>query len=209
MQLDAHSIVQLLPGPTTTVPPIEHTPFKVQEMKPSSRDGRNGINSVVLIIVVLVFLAIVAFFLYQRIPFGQTVEDQEQKVDSTIQQDGRASVELQLPLSSIKSPDKPEESVQFSQNSLTRLGTASKMNAFGTINLSFNADAHVKISDGNSDIIFEQNNTRGTQQRISGKRPLSIVISDASAVEVTYNDRVIDIMPYTHEQNGSAQLTLE
>jgi len=207
MQLDATSIVQLLPGPTTTVSHIEHTPFKIQEMRPSSRDGR-GPSSLVLIIVVLAFLAVVAFFLYQRMPLGQSTE--EIKTDLTVQQkDGQASVELELPLPALNLSDKPEGATQFSQNVLSDLNSVSKINAFGTITLNFVADAHIKITDANNDIIFEQNNIRGSQQRVSGKRPLSIVISDASAVEVTYNDRAIDIKPYTDSQNGSAQLTLE
>ncbi|WP_309371838.1 RodZ domain-containing protein [Nitrosomonas sp.] len=206
MQLDSNAMVQLLPGPTTTVSHIEHTPFKIQEMKSTSRSGR-GINNSILIIVLLVFLAGAAFFLYEKFPSWRSAE---QNSDLLIQKDnGQASVELQLPLSSLKLSDKPAEATQFNQNSLSGLGNVSAINTFGTLTLSFIAEAHVKVTDGNNDIIFEQNNTSGTQQRVSGKKPLSIIISDASAVEVTYNDRKIDIKPYTNDQTGSAQLMLE
>ncbi|SER12507.1 cytoskeleton protein RodZ [Nitrosomonas sp. Nm51] len=206
MQLDSDAIVQLLPGPTTTVSHIEHTPFKIQEMKSSSRSGR-GINNTVLTIVILALLAAVLFFLHDKLLFWRSAV---QSTDLAVQQEnGQASVELQLPLSSLKLSDKPDKTTQFNQDSLTGLNNASAINTFGTLTLNFTAEAHVKVTDGNDDIIFEQNNASGTQQRVSGRKPLSIVISDASAVEVTYNDRLIDIKPYTNTQNGSAQLMLE
>ncbi|SES69398.1 cytoskeleton protein RodZ [Nitrosomonas marina] len=207
MQLDSAAIVQLLPGPTTTVSHIEHTPFKVQEMKPSSRNGK-GIGSTVPIIVILVFLAATGFFLFEKFPFWrQAVQSSDMAIQN---QNGQASVELQLPLSSLKSSDtKKVDIAKFNKDSVSGMGSVSTMNTFGTLTLNFSADAHVKVTDGNDDIIFEQDNTSGTQQRISGKKPLSIIISDASAVEVTYNDRLIDIKPYTNTQNGSAQLIFE
>ena len=206
MQLDSAAIVKLLPGPTTTVTNVEHTPFKVQEMTSSSRDSKR-LNSVLFVLVILIFLALVGYFLYQKMPFSLQTEP---STDHAIQQEnGRASVELQLPLPSLKLSDKSNETAQFNQNSLTSLGSVSAVNTFGTLTFNFSADAHVKVTDGKNDVIFEQNNIRNTQQRVSGKKPLSIVISDASAVEVTYNDRIIDIKPYTNTQNGSAQLMLE
>ncbi|HBV21577.1 MAG TPA: DUF4115 domain-containing protein [Nitrosomonas sp.] len=206
MQLDAAAIVKLLPGPTTVVTNVEHTPFKVQEMTSSSRDGKK-LNSTLFIIIILIFLALTGYFLYEKMPFWQQTE---QHTDLVIQQEnGKTSVELQLPLPSLKLSEKPDETTQFNQNSLTSLGAGSAINTFGTLTFNFSADAHVKVTDGNDDVIFEQNNIQGTQQRVSGKKPLSVVISDASAVEVTYNDRLIDIKPYTNTQNGSAQLMLE
>lgn len=208
LQLDSAAIVQLLPGPTTTITHIEHehTPFKIQEMTTLSRDGRR-INSTLFILVILLFLVFFGYFLYPKFPLWQQTE---QSNNLAVQlEDGQTSVELQLPLSSLKLSDNPNETASFSQNSISTLSSVSAMNTFGTLTLNFSAEAHVKVTDGNDDIIFEQNNIRGTQQRISGKKPLSIVISDASAVEVTYNDRLIDIKPYTNAQNGSAQLILE
>ncbi|SFL12353.1 cytoskeleton protein RodZ [Nitrosomonas aestuarii] len=206
MQLDAAAIVKLLPGPTTVVANVEHTPFKVQEMTSSSRDGKK-LNSTLFIIIIMIFLTLTGYFLYEKMPFWQQTE---QSTDLVIQQEnGQTAVELQLPLPSLKLSEKPNEVSQFKQNSLTSMGAVSAINTFGTLTFNFSADAHVKVTDGNNDIVFEQNNTQGTQQRVSGKKPLSVVISDASAVEVTYNDRQIDIKPYTNTQNGSAQLMLE
>ncbi|MDR4518744.1 MAG: DUF4115 domain-containing protein [Nitrosomonas sp.] len=206
LQLDSAAIVKLLPGPTTTVSHIEHTPFKVQEMTASSRDGK-GMNSTLFTLVILLLLIVAGYFLYPKISFWQQTE---QSSDSSVQlENGQASIELRLPLSSLKLSDETNKTASFGQNSLSTMGSASSMNIFGTITLNFAAQAHVRVTDGNDDVIFEQNNARGTQQRVSGKKPLSIVISDASAVEVTYNDRLIDIKPYTNAQNGSAQLMLE
>ena len=100
LQLDSAAIVKLLPGPTTTVTHIEHTPFKVQEMTVSSRDGR-GMNSTLFILVILILLTVVGYFLYPKISFWQQTE---QSIDLAVQrEDGQTSVELQLPLSSLNS----------------------------------------------------------------------------------------------------------
>ena len=164
-------------------------------------------NSTLFILVILLLLTVVGYFLYPKLLVWKQTE---QSSDLSVQlENGQASVELQLPLSSFKLSDETNNAASFGQNSLSTMGSASSMNTFGTITLNFVAEAHVKVTDGNDDIVFEQNNARGTQQRVSGKKPLSIVISDASAVEVTYNDRLIDIEPYTNTQSGSAQLMLE
>ncbi len=207
LQLDAAAIVQLLPGPAAaTVAPIEHTPFKIQEMTASSRDGRKP-NSILLAVIVLAFLIFAGYFLYKKMPFWQ--QSEQYKSPAVQQEDGQASIELKLPVSSLNSPDEARGDAQFNQSPLTTLGAAKAWNTIGTLTFNFTADAHVKVTDGNDEIVFDQNNIRGTYQRISGKKPLSIVISDASAAEVTYNDRLIDIEPYANTQNGSAQFTLE
>lgn len=207
MQLDADSIVRLLPGAATNVTHVEHTPFKIQEMTSLSRDSKY-LPRALFIFVILVFLGLAGYFLYEKIPFLKKTVDEGASM-AVQQNDGQTSVELQLPLSSSDLSDKSDSTNQTQQSSFSSQDSAAVLNTIGTLTFKFSANAHVTVTDGNDDIIFKQNNIRGTQQRISGKKPLSIIISDASAVEVAYNDRIIDTGPYTNAQNGSAQFTLE
>ena len=195
LQLDAHAIMKMLPGPATVVAHVEHTPFKIQEMQPSSRE-RKGAGSLVQIIVILSALGVVGYFLYQKLPFFQTGEE---TVAGTVtepiaQQDsGRGTVELQLTLPSLNLSTPPGSATQLDTGKKPSMpATQTNMaglNTIGTLILNFTGDTHVRVVDGNDDVIFEQNNQHGTQQRVSGKRPLSVVIGDAAAVELNYNDR--------------------
>lgn len=214
LQLDAHAIMKMLPGPATVVTHVEHTPFKIQEMRPSSRERKGG--NIVQIIVILSALGAVGYFLYQKLPFFQSGEEivAETVTEQITQQEGgRGTVELQLALPSLNLSAPPGNATQLGTGkTLSAPGAQNNMaglNTIGTLVLNFTGDTHVRVVDGNDDVIFEQNNIRGTQQRVSGKRPLSVVIDDAAAVELNYNDRTIDTAPYTHPTKGAARLTLE
>ena len=76
------------------------------------------------------------------------------------------------------------------------------------IHLEFARESRVEIKDGANNIIFKQTNASGTEQMIKGKRPLSFVIGEASHVNLNYNNRLIDLVPYTND-GGIARLTLE
>lgn len=76
------------------------------------------------------------------------------------------------------------------------------------IHLAFARESWVEIKDGTNNIIFKQTNPSGTEQMIKGKRPLSFVIGEASHVNLNYNNRLIDLVPYTNN-GGIARLTLE
>lgn len=65
----------------------------------------------------------------------------------------------------------------------------------------------VEVKDATQKIIFAQNNSAGTRQVVSGKPPFDLVIGNASAVQLQYGDRPIDLRPYTKVE--VARLTLE
>ena len=78
----------------------------------------------------------------------------------------------------------------------------------GHLHFTFTADSWVKVVDGSGASIFEQLKKGGSEQMVTGKRPLSIVIGNASGVNLTYNDKEIDISSYK-KQGGTARFTLE
>lgn len=215
LQLDANAILKMLPGGESVIKRVEHTPFKIQEMTPSSRESKGGGN-ILQIIVILAALAGGGYFLYEKMPFWNLGEEAGDKNIVVQQGSDSDTVEMQLvlPKPSLNLSTSPGGGTQLSPNtnpsaSVVTQNPINSLNTIGTLVFDFTADTRVKVTDGNDDIIFEQNNIRGTQQRVNGKRPLSVLIDKASAVELNYNDRVIDIKPYTHPTKGSANLMLE
>lgn len=78
----------------------------------------------------------------------------------------------------------------------------------GHLYFKFTADSWVKVVDGAGTSVFEQLKKGGSEQMVTGKRPLSIVIGNASGVNLIYNDKEIDISSYK-KQGGTARFTLE
>ncbi len=209
MHLDANAAVQMLPGSAgmvTHAAHVEHTPFKIKEMSLSSRERKGGGN-LLQVIILLAVLAAAGFFGYNQLPFWQITEESDSDDsagEQVVQQgDGQTSIELKLVLPSLLNPGGGAVESVVTQNAMTNLNT------IGTLAFNVKADTHIKVIDGNDDVIFDQNNARRTQPRVSGKRPLSVTIGKASAVELHYNDRAIDLSPYTHPAKGSAHLMLE
>ncbi len=55
----------------------------------------------------------------------------------------------------------------------------------------------VEVKDASQRIIFAQNNLPGTRQVVRGKPPFAVVIGNASLVQLLYEERQIDLQPYT------------
>jgi cytoskeleton protein RodZ len=77
----------------------------------------------------------------------------------------------------------------------------------GELHLSFEADSWVEVRDRNGKTLFSRLNRQGTDQRVKGTPPLVVVVGNARAVRLTYNDRLVDLDPHT--KRDVARLTLE
>jgi len=71
----------------------------------------------------------------------------------------------------------------------------------------FDDKAWVEVKDATQNVIFAQNNPAGTRQLVVGKPPFDLVIGNASAVQLQYEEKMIDLRPYTKVE--VARLTLE
>ncbi len=78
----------------------------------------------------------------------------------------------------------------------------------GHLYFKFTTDSWVKVVDSTGTPVFEQLKKGGSEQTVTGKRPLSIVIGNASGVNLTYNNKEIDISSYK-KKGGTARFTLE
>jgi len=71
----------------------------------------------------------------------------------------------------------------------------------------FETASWVEVRDRNERILFSQLNPVGTEHRMQGRRPLSLVIGNARGVRLTYNGQPFDLMPHT--KVDVARFTLE
>jgi cytoskeleton protein RodZ len=75
------------------------------------------------------------------------------------------------------------------------------------VKLVFNQECWVEIRDRRDRIIFSQLNQPGTAQEISGTPPFAVVIGNAHGVQMTYDDRPVDLA--RHTKIDVARFTLE
>jgi len=97
--------------------------------------------------------------------------------------------------SAVEKTEKTEKTAAFDKN-------------IGHLYFKLTADSWIKVVDGKGVTVFEQLKKSGSEQIVTGKRPLSLVIGNASGVNLTYNDKEIDISSYK-KQGGTARFTLE
>jgi len=78
----------------------------------------------------------------------------------------------------------------------------------GELHFTFAKDSWVQVRERSGKTIFTRLNPAGSEQRVSGKPPLMLVIGNARGVRVTYNARPVDLGPYI-VRDDVARFTLE
>ncbi len=77
----------------------------------------------------------------------------------------------------------------------------------GELRLVFEKESWVEIRDQTGRAIFSRLNRQGTERRVTGKPPFTLVVGNARGVRLTYNDRPIDLK--RHTRVSVARLTVE
>lgn len=73
--------------------------------------------------------------------------------------------------------------------------------------LRFGRESWVEIRDGAGKVLVSQLHAEGTERAVVGVPPFAVVIGNAQHVQLTYNDRPVDLMP--HVRVEVARFTLE
>ena len=234
VQLDPIPLLQLLPESTPVISTYERTPFKNKQISFSSNRESSGNNRLTIVIILFAIIA-GAYFIFSEDVWIKTPETSSVSEVAKFES-GTASVEIQLPLSEtvknvvnaqsnqqletsdrINSEKNSEaeldikaEAIPAKNKPVTQAAEKSTVTPSDSGNLYFKltGDSWIKVVDGTGASLFEQLKKNGSEQVITGKRPLSIVIGNASAVNLTYNDNIIDMASYKR-QDGTARFTLE
>lgn len=75
------------------------------------------------------------------------------------------------------------------------------------VHFTFAVESWVEVRDRNNRIVLSQLNPAGTEQRLQGRTPLTLVVGNAHGVRLTYKGAPIDLAPHTRVE--VARLTLE
>ena len=75
------------------------------------------------------------------------------------------------------------------------------------LRFSFKEDAWLEVEDSTGRLIFSQLNAAGSEQVLTGKPPFALVVGNAAHVELTYDDKAVDLKP--HIKGNVARLTLK
>ena len=96
----------------------------------------------------------------------------------------------------------PQSSVRSSLPALQAVMPAAPVTAQGggVIHFTFNADSWVEVRDASKKIIFSQFSQGKTEQVVRGKAPFSLTVGNAPGVKLVYNDRLVDLAPFTRER---------
>lgn len=196
------------------------------------RNGRkqNGLLKVVLLVIFL----LVTYGIYHSIEWknfslisSAAKTDIEHSIEAEVI-NGQSTIELRLPISPAITSGAQSNTNQTAQtmdmephqkkkhfSSVETLSSvaATNLNPGGgdlaALRFKFIGDSWVEVRDQANTIVYKQANVSGTEQVVNGKRPLSLIISNAIKVNLTYNGREIDLIPYTNENDGTARFTLE
>ncbi|MBY0475741.1 MAG: DUF4115 domain-containing protein [Nitrosomonas sp.] len=227
VQLDPMQLLQLLPESTRIISTYERTPFKDKQLSFSSSRESSGNNNPLVIAIVLVAIILGTYFIFENSGWNKD-SDTSSTTSTARSESGTTSMEIQLPMSTaadnlpaMTSETNNPRGVAVEQDAKTELIPAeknlitqsadlqnAKPNDSGNLYFKFTSDSWVKVVDAKGASLFEQLMKGGSEQIVVGKRPLSIVIGNASGVNLTYNNKEINISSYK-KQDGTARFTLE
>jgi cytoskeleton protein RodZ len=79
----------------------------------------------------------------------------------------------------------------------------------GTLSFTFIAESWVEVEDAEGRKIFSQISPGNTEETVNGSPPFSLTIGNAASVRLLYNDKPVDLIPYTNTNGGVARLSLD
>ncbi len=83
--------------------------------------------------------------------------------------------------------------------------TAAKTTA--KLKLSFSQTSWVNVTDRNKKMIFDKIMPAGSEDTVEGEPPLEVVVGNAPGSRLVFNDKLVDLVPYT--KSNVARVTLE
>jgi len=117
-----------------------------------------------------------------------------------------ATTQVAVTAASRPSPAATPVAAMTATSGLSTTEPGGALKSGGRIFLEFAEDSWVEITDSDGKILMAQLNHGGSRRLISGQPPFSLVIGNAAAVRVVYNDALIDLRP--HVKVEVARLTL-
>ena len=77
------------------------------------------------------------------------------------------------------------------------------------LRLTFGEESWTEVRDKNGNIVSSQLNPAGSELRLSGQGPFTLVVGRASSARLTYKGKTVDLKPTTNATSDVARVTLE
>lgn len=194
LQLDPHPLLTMLdretPQPDTQI----HLPKDTGAALPQPGERRSYLPHLALLLTVLAMLVAIATYFDWPGGTGKSKSPAANTVP--------APATLQ-PLPYVLQP--PATQVEPGQPEPPKMPSPEP--DFRQLIFIFEEKSWVEVKDAGQRVIFAQNNEPGTRQVVNGKPPFSLVIGNASHVQLQFEDQQVDLRPHT--KVDVARLTLE
>ncbi|MCX7172556.1 MAG: DUF4115 domain-containing protein [Proteobacteria bacterium] len=192
LQLDPHPLLAMMDRETPQADTQIHLPKDTGAALPQPGERRSYLPHLALLVTVLA--TVIAIATYFDWPGGSG----KAKPPSTV-----IAPTVQQPLPYVVQP--PATQVEPGQPEPPK--TPSPEPDFRQLIFVFEEKSWVEVKDAAQRVIFAQNNEPGTRQVVNGKPPFSLVIGNASHVQLQFEDQQVDLRPHT--KVDVARLTLE
>ena len=217
LHLDSEPLLALLPQPPKAVEPLVPASVEVPFPSPLSPQRQNLIvlGAALLLAVMVVVFAVWHFTTPQSKPETTMVETpvalpaEVQLVPaSPVAESGTmasavAAVSTQLPVAQPAVPAaKPATAPKAAQAQADAGKTAA-------LRLAFDQESWTEVRDQDGRLLSSQVNPPGSELRLDGRAPLSLVVGHANSVRLFYKGKQVDLKPYTNATSEVARLTLE
>lgn len=154
----------------------------------------------------VVALALAGWMFYMEYLAGAKPVDppaESQEVSDTAQE----PVPIPLPLPDMSAVPVEVSAVAPEVPAPTTAVVSSGTQSNSRLTINFGGQSWVSVTDRDGKEIFNKSQDAGTQAIVEGAPPLGVIIGNASAVKVSFNDKPIDLA--LHTKANVARLTLE
>lgn len=215
LQLDAQPLLDALPG-AAVVDQVKVEQRPVEAPFPTERSARRQ-NLNLLIAALLIALLIGGFSVWQSYaPVAKTVVPEETLVALPLPAQPEVATESAVPValtpeaasSAVAAlPTAPATVLPLAAPPVTASAVAASQTA--TLQLTFDKESWSEVRDATGKTLIRQINQPGSDLRLEGVAPFSLVIGHAAAVHLYYRDKPVDLTSYINASSDVARLTLE
>ena len=238
VHLDPIPLLQSLPGSAPVTMTSENVPIGSNPVAFTASKRQNSNNNRLVKVIFLFACAIGVYMVYEKTDWSDKFPQKLTRNEVHINSDTASiEIDLPLAANSKNSihfqQNKPLDIIQLSETKQTEQDTQIKTEVIsiplehklpaksevstsaatisdnsGNLNFKLGADSWIKVVDGAGVALTEQIKKAGSELTLTGKKPLSIVLGNATGVNLTYNGTEVDLAPYK-KNDGTARFTLK
>ncbi|MFA6971767.1 MAG: RodZ domain-containing protein [Gallionella sp.] len=207
LQLEVQPLLDALPGAKVTPLPAEQ--IHVDAPFPTEKTARRQ-NLNLLIAALVVALGIAGFAVWQSYaphPVVQAMDAASDVAETSLLLPEQAEI---LDGSGVLEAGVPESAVPVVASAVPVVQAASMVTATAsTLRLVFDKESWAEIKDQSGKTLTRQVNQAGSELRVEGVAPFTLVIGHAAAVHLYYREKPVDLTSYINAASDVARMTLE